>query len=74
VTEPRIKTGEEIVEEFFEGVKENEDYDKGTREALYRLFQANIFTRTKVTRALATERQKAIKEIKDGNKAEKDKG
>ena len=74
MTEPSIKTGEEIVEEFFEGVKENEDYDKGTREALYRLFQANIFTRTKVTRALATERQKAIKEIKDGNKGEKDKG
>lgn len=74
MTETSIKTGEEIVEEFFEGLKENEDYDKGTREALYRLFQANTFTRTKITRALATERQKAIKEIKDGNKAEKHKG
>ena len=74
MTETSIKTGEEIVEEFFEGLKENEDYDKGTREALYTLFQANTFTRTKITRALATERQKAIKEIKDGNKAEKDKG
>ena len=38
MTETSIKTGEEIVEEFFEGLKENEDYDKGTREALYRLF------------------------------------
>jgi len=28
VSETSIKTGEEIVEEFFEGLKENEDYDK----------------------------------------------
>lgn len=74
MTETSIKTGEEIVEDFFEGLKENEDYDKGTRVALYRLLQANSFTRIKITRALETERRKAIKEIKDGNKAEKDKG
>lgn len=57
-----IKSGEEIVNEFFEQVLKDEKLDRTTREALYELFKADNFGKTGIEKKLDSIRETAIKE------------
>jgi hypothetical protein len=57
-----IKSGEEIVNEFFEEVLKDESLDQPTREALVGLFKADNFTKGAIEKKLESIREIAIKE------------
>ena len=56
-----IKSGEEIVNEFFEEILKDESLDQATREALVGLYKANNFTKGAIDKKLESIREIAIK-------------
>lgn len=62
-----IKSGEEIVKEFFEKVFKDESLDKATREALVELFKADNFTKGAIEKKLDSIRE-AVQEKDDKHK------
>lgn len=62
MTDEIIKSGEEIVNEFFEEVFKDESLDKATREALFELFKADDFTKGAIEKKLESIREAAVKE------------
>jgi hypothetical protein len=62
LTDEIIKSGEEIVNEFFEQVLRDESLDRATREALSELFKAGNFSKVAVEKKLESIREAAIKE------------
>jgi hypothetical protein len=63
-----IKSGEEIVKEFFEEVFKDESLDKAAREALVELFKADNFSKGAIEKKLECIRELAVKE--DGTSKE----
>ena len=57
-----IKSGEEIVNEFFEQVLKDESLDCATREALSELFKAGNFSKVAIEKRLESIREKAAKQ------------
>ena len=57
-----IKSGEEIVNEFFEEVVKDETLDRATREALAELFIAGNFSKGAIEKKLDSIRETAVKE------------
>ena len=57
-----IKSGEEIVNEFFEQVLKDESLDRVTREALSELFKAGNFSKVAIEKKLESVREAALKE------------
>ena len=57
-----IKSGEEIVKEFFGKVKKDSNLDKETREALFELFQEGNLRRASIKRKLDSIRSAALGE------------
>jgi len=57
-----IKSGEEIVNEFFEQVIRDESLDPATREALADLFKASNFSKAAIEKKLDSIREVAVKE------------
>ncbi len=62
MTDEIIKSGDEIVKEFFEEVFKDESLDKATREALVELFKADNFTRGAIEKKLESIRELVLKE------------
>ena len=62
MTDEIIKSGEEIVNEFFEQVLRDESLDCATREALSELFKAGNFSRVAIEKRLESNREAAVKE------------
>jgi hypothetical protein len=62
LTDEIIKSGEEIVNEFFEQVLRDESLDRATREALSELFKAGNFSKVALEKKLESIREAAIKE------------
>jgi len=57
-----IKSGEEIVNEFFQQVLKDEGLDRATREALSELFKAGNFSKAAIEKKLDCIREAAVKE------------
>jgi hypothetical protein len=57
-----IKSGEEIVNEFFEQVLNDETLDRPTRQALVGLFKADSFSKAAIEKKLESVREVTIKE------------
>ena len=57
-----IKSGEELVKEFFEEVFKDESLDKATREALVELFKADNFSKGAIDKKFESIRELAVKE------------
>jgi hypothetical protein len=57
-----IKSGEEIVNEFFQQVIRDESLDLATREALADLFKAGNFSKAAIEKKLDSIREAAVKE------------
>ena len=57
-----IKSGEEIVNEFFEQVLKDESLDRVTREALSELFKTGNFSKVAIEKRLESIREAAVKE------------
>lgn len=57
-----IKSGEEIVKEFFQEVSKDETLDRATREALFELFNAGNFGKGAIDKMLDSIREAALKE------------
>ena len=68
MTEEIIKSGEEIVNEFFEQVLKNEKLDRATREALSELFKTGNFSKGAIEKRLESIRETAVKEDGDPKK------
>jgi len=64
LTEEIIKSGEEIVNEFFEQILKDESLDRTTREALSELFKTGNFSRVAIEKRLESIREAAV--IEDG--------
>jgi hypothetical protein len=62
LTDEIIKSGEEIVNEFFEQVLRDESLDCATREALSELFKAGNFSKVAIEKRLESNREAAVKE------------
>lgn len=62
MTDEIIKSGEEIVNEFFEQILKDESLDRATREALSELFKAGNFSKVAIERKLESIREAAVKE------------
>jgi hypothetical protein len=62
LTDEIIKSGEEIVNEFFEQVLRDESLDWVTREALSELFNAGNFSKVAIEKRLEAIRETAVKE------------
>lgn len=62
MTDEIIKSGEEIVNEFFEQVLRDESLDCATREALSELFKAGNFSKVAIEKRLESNREAAVKE------------
>ena len=62
MTEEIIKSGEEIVNEFFEQILKDENLDRVTREALSELFKAGNFSKVAIEKKLESIREAAVKE------------
>jgi hypothetical protein len=62
LTDEIIKSGEEIVNEFFEQILKDENLDRATREALSELFKAGNFSRVAIEKKLESIREAAVKE------------
>lgn len=71
LTEKDIKSGEEIVHEFFEKVKDDNALDEKTRDALYNLYKKGSFTRTQIKKALEKVREEALGEKENADQTEK---
>ena len=52
-----IKSGKEILDEFFEGIKSDADLDKATVEAVIDLYVSDKLTDKKLTNALSELRE-----------------
>jgi len=61
LTDEIIRSGEEIVNEFFEQVVKDESLDRVTREALFELFKAGNFSRVAIEKKLESIREEAVK-------------
>lgn len=68
MTDEIIKSGEEIVNEFFEQVLEDERLDRATREALSELFKTGNFSKVAIEKRLESIREAAVKEDGDPKK------
>ena len=62
MTDEIIKSGEEIVNEFFEQVLRDESLDCATRKALSELFKAGNFSKVAIEKRLESNREAAVKE------------
>jgi DNA-binding phage protein len=62
LTDEIIKSGEEIVNEFFEQVLKDESLDCVTREALSELFKAGNFSKVAIEKRLESIREATVKE------------
>jgi hypothetical protein len=62
MTDEIIKSGEEIVNEFFEQVLKDESLDRSTREALSELFKAGNLSKAAIEKKLESVREAAVKE------------
>ncbi len=62
MTDEIIKSGEEIVNGFFEQVLKDESLDCATREALSELFKAGNFSKVAIEKRLESNREAAVKE------------
>ncbi|NVL89552.1 MAG: hypothetical protein HWN69_00960 [Desulfobacterales bacterium] len=62
MSEKSIKPGEEIVNEFFERLRDENGLDEKTRDALYKLYKQGIFRKTQVKKALDEIRGEALGE------------
>lgn len=62
MTDEIIKSGEEIVNEFFEQVLKDESLDRTTREALSELFKTGSFSKVAIEKRLESIREAAVKE------------
>jgi len=62
LTDEIIKSGEEIVNEFFDQVLKDESLDRATREALSELFKAGNFSKVAIEKRLESIREVAVKE------------
>jgi hypothetical protein len=62
LTDEIIKSGEEIVNEFFEQILRDESLDRATREALSELFKAGNFSKVAIEKRLESIREAAVKE------------
>jgi len=62
LTDEIIKSGEEIVNEFFEQILRDESLDRATREALSELFKAGNFSKVAIEKKLESIREAAVKE------------
>lgn len=60
-----IKSGEEIVKEFFEKVKKDSGLDQETREALFELFQEGNLKKASIKKKLDSIRNVALGEEDD---------
>ena len=67
-----IKSGEEIVHEFFEKVKDDNALDEKTRDALCNLYEKGSFTRTQIKKALHKIREEALGEKENADQTEED--
>lgn len=63
--EIQIKSGEEVLAEFFEEIKDNKDVDQSVRDKLIELFNLGKLTNTNSSNALLELREK---ELFDENK------
>ena len=68
MTDEIIKSGEEIVNEFFEQVLKDERLDRATREALSDLFKTGNFSKGAIEKRLESIREAAVKEDGDPKK------
>ena len=68
MTDEIIKSGEEIVNEFFEQVLKDERLDLATREALSELFKTGNFSKVAIEKRLESIREAAVKEDGDPKK------
>ena len=62
MTDEIIKSGEEIVNEFFDQILRDESLDRATREALYELFKAGNLSKVAIEKKLESVRDVAVKE------------
>ena len=62
MTDEIIKSGEEIVNEFFEQVLKDESLDRATREGLSELFKTGNFSKVAIEKRLESIREAAVKE------------
>ena len=68
MTDEIIKSGDEIVNEFFEQILKDESLDRATREALSELFKTGNFSKVAIEKRLESIREAAIKEDGDPKK------
>jgi hypothetical protein len=57
-----IKSGDEIVNEFFEQILKDESLDRATTEALSELFKMGKFSKVAIEKRLESIREAAVKE------------
>ena len=62
MTDEIIKSGEEIVNEFFDQVLKDESLDRATREVLSELFKSGNFSKVAIEKRLESLREAAVKE------------
>lgn len=62
MTDEIIKSGEEIVNEFFDQVLKDESLDRATMEALSELFKTGNFSKVAIEKRLEAIREVAVKE------------
>ena len=62
MTDEIIKSGEEIVNEFFEQILKDKSLDRATREALSELFKTGNFSKVAIEKKLESVREAALKE------------
>ncbi len=62
MTDEIIKSGEEIVNEFFERALKDESLDRATREALSELFKTGNFSKVAIEKRLDSIREATVKE------------
>ena len=68
MTDEIIKSGEEIVNEFFKQILKDESLDRTTREALSELFKTGNFSKVATEKRLESIREAAVKENGEPNK------
>ena len=62
MTDEIIKSGEEIVNEFFEQVLKDESFDRATREALSEVFMTDNFSKAAIEKRLESITEAGVKE------------
>jgi hypothetical protein len=70
LTDKTIKSGDEIVHEFFEKVKDDNELDEKTRKALCNLHEQGKFTRTQIKNVLHKIREEALGETENADQTE----